>query len=202
MQCSDRRDGDASDGGFLPDALETRQLLRQVHGADVVVVAEPSADRPEADAAVTAGSAATLTIRTADCIPIALYNDGAVGVVHAGWRGLEAGVVGAASTALGAVSGGPQRAIVGPFISAEAYEFGADDLDRLAGTFGDGIRGTTTEGTPALDLRAAVTVALQRAGVEIDAWVGRCTALDHRYYSHRARQEPERQALMVRVVEP
>jgi len=201
VQCSDRRDGDANSPDFFLSDADALQLLHQVHGAEVVTVEQTTPDRPEADAAVTVGSGQVIAIRTADCIPVALYDDGGVCAVHAGWKGLEAGVVEAASAALRAASGGLQRAIVGPFISAPVYEFGAEDLDRLAQTFGDGVRGTTTAGTPALDLGGALSVVLERAGVEVDAWVGRCTGLDERYYSHRVRREPQRQALLVQLVE-
>ena len=69
--------------------------LRQVHGAEVVVV-----DRPghragaTADAAVTGATGAVLCVQTADCVPVVLVGDGVVGVAHAGWRGLVAGVIG------------------------------------------------------------------------------------------------------------
>jgi YfiH family protein len=173
--------------------------LRQVHGAEVVTVTAPGegAGR-EADAAVTAVPGALLAIQTADCAPIALTSpQGVIGAVHAGWRGLEAGVVEAAVDAMRALGATEVRASLGPCIHAECYEFGADDLDRLAKQFGDEVRSTTPDGTPALDLPAAVDAALVAAGVKDRGEVLSCTACDTDYFSHRARGDTGRQALLV-----
>jgi YfiH family protein len=150
----------------------------------------------EADAAVTSVPGAAIAVQTADCVPIALVADGAVGVVHAGWRGLAAGVVEAAVQALADAGGGPARAQIGPCIRARCYEFGPTDLDRVAERLGDGVRATTAWGTPALDVVRAATAALRRAGVTEVADSGVCTACSPAHYSHRARGETGRQALV------
>ena len=106
----------------------------------------------EADAAFTNVPGARVAVRTADCVPIVLEGDGCVGIVHAGWRGLAAGVVAATIDAMG----GATSAVVGPHIRPGCYEFGADDLDEVAAALGPHVRNTTTWGTPALDLTAAV----------------------------------------------
>jgi polyphenol oxidase len=80
--------------------------LHQVHGARVYPAdlylpgtprtpGGPTAGRPapEADAAVSAESDAVLSVLTADCAPVALVAPGVVGAVHAGWRGVMAGVL-------------------------------------------------------------------------------------------------------------
>ena len=173
--------------------------LRQVHGADVVTVTVPGegAGR-EADAAVTAVPGALLAIQTADCAPIALTSpQGVVGAVHAGWRGLEAGVIGAAVGAMRALGAVEIRSSLGPCIHAECYEFGEDELDRLAKQFGDEVRAVTAAGTPALDLPAAVDAALVAAGVDHRGQVLTCTACDTSYFSHRARKDTGRQAALV-----
>jgi len=124
-------------------------------------------------------------VRTADCVPIVLVGDGAVAVVHAGWRGLAEGVVEAAVAAMGGV----HAAHVGPHIRAGCYEFGERDLDEVAARLGDHVRGTTTWGTPALDLTAGVRAVLGEVPVE-DA--GACTACTDLYFSWRARREAAR----------
>jgi YfiH family protein len=173
--------------------------LHQVHGAEVITVTAPGDGVGlEADAAVTAVAGALLAVQTADCAPIALTSpQGVIGAVHAGWRGLEAGVIEAAIDAMRALGATEIRSALGPCIHAECYEFGADDLDRLAKQFGDEVRAVNAAGTPALDLPAAVDAALVAAGVGSRGQVLSCTACDPSYFSHRARGDAGRQALMV-----
>jgi hypothetical protein len=157
----------------------------------VVVVTEPGehAGAP-ADAAVTAAVGAALVVRTADCAPVALLAAEAVGIAHAGWRGLTLGVLEAAVDALGRLGATTIRAVVGPCISPDRYEFGPRELDLVAARYGDEVRHRTGGGRPALDLPAAVTVALRRSGVEEIELLGACTASDpSRWFSHRARSD-------------
>ena len=186
-----RGDGDLS--GDLSDAHPSWTWLRQVHGADVVVVTSPGehAGAP-ADAAVTASPGCRLVVRTADCVPVALLGRRAVGVVHAGWRGLVAGVVEAALAALADLGGEPVVAHLGPCIRPGCYEFDGPERQRLAERYGSGVLARTTWGTPAVDLPAAVTAALLGAGVTAVHDEAGCTACDRRWYSHRARVEEER----------
>jgi YfiH family protein len=142
--------------------------LRQVHGAGVVDADAPSPPEtpPEADAAVTATRGLPLAVVTADCAPIVLASPDAVGVVHAGHRGLAAGVIEAAVARVRAHGSEDVHAFLGPCIRAASYEFGAAELDQLVGEFGTAVEGRTAWGTRALDLPAGVRVALARAGVE------------------------------------
>lgn len=176
-------------------------FLDQVHGADVVTAtapADPSAPPAPADAAVTDRVGVPLVVLTADCAPVALADDVAVGVVHAGWKGLLAGVVPAAVAALRAVGAGAVRALVGPCIRPARYEFGRADLDRLVARFGPGVEGRTVTGHPALDVPAAVAVALAEAGVADVTDSGWCTAEDPlRWFSHRRDGVTGRQGLVV-----
>jgi polyphenol oxidase len=170
--------------------------LRQVHGPAVVVVTEPGEHAGvTADAAVTAVPGAVVSVQTADCAPIALVAPGAVGAVHAGWRGLAAGVVPAAVAALRELTPGPVRAVLGPCIRPDCYEFGSDDLDEVAGALGDAVRSRTATGAPALDLPAAVRSELAAAEVDDVEDLGTCTACSEDHWSHRARGDVERQAL-------
>lgn len=199
-----RADGDLA-VALAPGLLASRRRavasgpwtwLRQVHGADVVTVTVPGEHAgAAADAAVTAVPGAVLAVTTADCAPVVLVADGAVGVAHAGWRGLEAGVVAATAEALAALGHPPRRAAIGPCIRSVHYAFGPAELDRLAGRWGDAVRATTADGTPALDLAAGVRAALAEVGVRDVADDGACTASDpERYWSHRARGETGRVA--------
>jgi copper oxidase (laccase) domain-containing protein len=62
------------------------------------------------------------------------------------------------------------------------------------GRFGSDVEARTLWGTPALDLAAAVSIALEASGVETIHDTAGCTACDRRWYSHRARGEQERLA--------
>lgn len=160
--------------------------MRQVHGTTVVEVTAPGEHAGvEADAAFTRVAGARLAVRTADCIPIVLEGDDAVGVVHAGWRGLAGGVVEATIEAMGDV----RVARVGPHIRAGCYEFGAADLDEVTARLGQRVRATTSWGTPALDLTVAVRDVLRDVAV---ADLGACTACSDIYFSWRARRETAR----------
>lgn len=175
--------------------------LRQVHGGRVVVVTEPGEHAgAEADAAVTLCADAPVAVHTADCAPVLFLADGAVGVAHAGWRGLAAGVLEATVETMTALGAPPVEAVLGPCIRPRCYEFGADDLQQVAEAVGPEVRGLTAWGTPALDLPAGVAAACGRLGVPVTD-LGTCTACSPVHWSHRARGEAGRQAL-VAWVEP
>ena len=93
-------------------------------------------------------------------------------------------------------------AVVGPCIGPSEYEFGAADLLLLTDLFGPGVESRTQDGAPALDLPAAVGAACRQASVQVTASLGACTAANpDRYWSHRARGDVQRQA-MVLWIEP
>jgi polyphenol oxidase len=207
-----RAEGDMGHGGgavveVRPDVEARRRAvvdlpwtwLRQVHGAGVVRVERPGhrAGSP-ADAAVTDQAGCALAVLTADCAPVALASaEGVIGVAHAGWRGAAAGVIEATVAAMRALGATEIDAVVGPRIGPECYEFGATELDDIASRLGDSVRAKTAQGTPALDLPAAVRAALTRAGVQHVTDIGTCTACSPAHFSWRARQDQQRQAAVV-----
>lgn len=172
--------------------------LRQVHGATVVRATDARMSGREADAAVTRVAGLPLAIVVADCVPVALVTEEAVGAVHAGWKGLVAGVI---ERSVEAVRNGGAMAVdawIGPCVMPCHYAFGADDLEQLVRRFGAGVAGRTRTDDPALDLPAAVEVALRRAGVERVQRSGLCTAHDApRWFSHRRDGTTGRQAMVV-----
>jgi hypothetical protein len=175
--------------------------LRQVHGATVVTVTEPGEHAgAEADAAVTAIGGAVVAVQTADCAPVLLTGPGVVGVAHAGWRGLEAGVIEATAAAMADLGGAPTQATLGPCIRARCYEFGEPDLSAVAARYGATVRAETAWGTPALDVAAGIAEACRRLGIDLRD-TGTCTACSPVHWSYRARAEPGRQAL-VAWIEP
>jgi len=152
---------------------------------------------------VTTEPGVALAVHSGDCVPVGFVSDaGVVASAHAGWKGLEAGVLESVVRSMRTHAGAGAESVsitaaVGPHIRKERYEFGVTDLQRLASRFGPAAASTTAEGQPALDLTEAIASELHRLGVNVDAWSPDCTATDgDRYWSHRARQESGRIALV------
>jgi YfiH family protein len=139
--------------------------------------AEPGVERT-GDALWTDEAELPLLVTTADCLPIAIMTRGGpkprLAVVHAGWRGLAAGVVEAATESLGT---GEKEAVIGPAIGACCYEVGPE----VSECFDEDL----TRGRM-LDLRAAGTRALKAAGVRKVGQVELCTSCHPElFFSHR-----------------
>jgi YfiH family protein len=175
--------------------------LHQVHGATVYAADErgPTNGRPapRADAAVSAEPGAVLSVLTADCGPVALVAPGVVAAVHAGWRGLAAGVIEAAVAEVRRRTDGPVRAVVGPCIHPECYEFSPADLQPIVDRLGPEAAGTTAAGRPALDVPRAIRLALAGAGVTDVDDVDVCTACSPDHFSHRRDGRTGLQAMLV-----
>lgn len=129
----------AAAGGFRRDAL---MVLDQVHGREVVTVNEGMSSvevgKLQADALVTKRDDVVLAVRTADCVPILIHSDaGAIAAVHAGWRGVVAGVLTTTLDALAEINAPPEslRAVIGPHICTKCFEVGdevAQQFDKVA----------------------------------------------------------------------
>ncbi|OZI27939.1 hypothetical protein CAL18_04925 [Bordetella genomosp. 7] len=179
--------------------------LRQVHGADVIDADACSSDEPAGDASVTAMPGRVLAILVADCLPVCIADlDGqALGVAHAGWRGLAGGVLENTLARLRAKAPGARgwRAWVGPGIGPTAFEVG-DDVraafvtgDAQAAAHFSGLAGKP--GKWLADLPALALMRLRRAGVEDVHASGLCTVSDpRRFFSYRRDGATGRMALL------
>lgn len=169
----------AADGDIRRDPATRKRLglgsdwatVRQVHSATVTEV-DRAGDHGEADGLITEVSGLPLAVFTADCLGIVMHGPDRVAVVHAGWRGVAAGVVESALTALGAVD----TVHIGPHIRSCCFEVGPE----VAELFGDDLA-TTSWGTTSVDLMAAVSRQLPTEPEVID----RCTRCGDDTYSHR-----------------
>jgi YfiH family protein len=189
-------------------------LARQVHGNRVLAVATgPGRDSPaarsgrvervglgqgppegkppvgEGDGLVTADPGVVLAVLTADCAPVLLADPaaGVVGAVHAGWRGLAAGVVEAGVAAMAELGADPGGCVglVGPAVGGCCYEVGPEVREAVGARLPAALA-TTRDGRPALDPAAGAAQALARAGVGQVRVVGECTFdLEERFFSHR-----------------
>jgi len=101
--------------------------LRQVHQAGVVVLPYPGADRIEGDAALTHLPNVTCSIETADCLPLLVTNNlgTEVAAIHAGWKGLVAGVI---EATFGSMQSQAKdcRVWIGPAICGQCFEVGEE----------------------------------------------------------------------------
>lgn len=209
VRFTDTSDGDMADpsGSGDPWVRSRRRAvvdrpwswLNQVHGADVAIVIHPGGSAGQmADASVSADPDVCLAIMTADCAPVALASpEGVIGVAHAGWRGLLAGVIEDTVAAMRSLGASTVMAALGPCIHAECYAFGPSDLDLLVARFGPSVRSETSDRQPALDIPRAVALAVGRAGAELVFDAGVCTACSAHHWSWRARRDTERQATVV-----
>lgn len=165
--------------------------LAQVHGREVLVLdRDELPPTREADAAVTGRPGRVLAVLTADCLPVLFCRgDGKrVGVAHAGWRGLVAGVLEAAVAALDAPPA-ELLAWIGPGIGAAAYEVGDEVHDACRAALGpaaDSFLAPNKAGRWQFDLAGLARhrlEALGLAGVHGGRW---CTHADpQRFFSHR-----------------
>jgi hypothetical protein len=157
---------------------------RQIHSRRVLD-ATPG-ESGEGDALVTARAGLALRIVTADCVPVLLASPLAIAAVHAGWRGLRAGVLDAAVRRMGA--DGPHRAIIGPAIGACCYEVSGEVAAEVAARVGStSVIVPQGEGRrPHLDLALAARVALRDAGVDEIVTIEACTRCEQsRLWSYR-----------------
>ena len=179
----------------------TRSLLRQAlalpeeprwlvqrHGRRVVAAGDGAAGAA-ADGMVARAAGAVCAVLTADCMPILICDRDAtvVAALHAGWRGIAAGIVEAGVHAAGPAA--RLMAWLGPAIGPERYEVGPDVRDAiLAGDpdTEDAFRPAPSPGKWHADLERIVRRRLERSGVGSVHGGGRCTAGDpDRFFSHR-----------------
>lgn len=161
--------------------LERLALNHQVH-SDRVLRAAAGQRGERADGLWTDAPGLPVLAMSADCLALALVRADsatpAVAVLHAGWKGLLAGIVAAGAEALG---GGELAAAVGPGIGPCCYEVGEEVAAPFRERFGDDV---VREGR--LDLWTSAERALRAAGVERVTRFDRCTACEpETFFSHR-----------------
>jgi YfiH family protein len=147
--------------------------LKQIHGANWLEGTAGCVG--EADALVTDRPELALAISTADCVPVVLATSGRLAAVHAGWRGIVAGVIGEVASALETASRAT-TAWIGPAIGPCCYEVGPDVEQSVAASATRScVVAQTGSGRTHLDLQAAVHHQLERAGVTAIDVVRACT---------------------------
>jgi YfiH family protein len=161
----------------LPEAILSARIerarLKQVHGDSVREARGGLCG--EGDALVSTSALLALEIATADCLPVLLAGNGRIGAVHAGWRGIAAGVVSRAVAKLGDAAA--LGAWIGPSIGPCCYEVD----ETVAGAVAAAAPGVAVvarrgeRGRPVLDLALAVEAQLRAAGVADVRSIDVCT---------------------------
>jgi YfiH family protein len=200
----------------LEAALGKRiQWLNQVHSIAVCTASNATLqDTPTADAAITSDSGITLAVMTADCLPVVISahnaaGDRAVGIAHAGWRGLCAGVAAQTVTALRShVPNATIHAHLGPCIGVAQFEVGSEVRDTFLAqpNMADGLNKAQRHFTLKpngnnrkylCDLESLARGALIELGAQSITGGGWCTVSDTRLASYRRQALTGRFATLV-----
>ncbi|MFL3647309.1 MAG: peptidoglycan editing factor PgeF [Cellvibrionales bacterium] len=167
--------------------------LDQVHGVDVICADAPAVGN-RADGSYSRRSATVCAVLTADCMPVLLCNQAGdqVAAVHAGWRGLAAGIL---QNAVASFDQPAEQILVflGPGIGADEFEVGSDVRQAFMATAKDTAsrflveRAFRTRGDRYVaDLYALARIKLQSVGVGHIYGGNCCTVSDgRRFYSYR-----------------
>ncbi len=186
--------------GRMKSSFGLRKIVtvNQVHRTAVAVYDEDvevteNFGKKKADAVITAQCCVAVGVRTADCLPILLTDKSAraVGAVHAGWKGLAAGIIPAAievMTDMYKVDRGNIHAAVGPHIGPCCYETGPEVAELYSEKFGDDVLRPGEGDRNYLDLGKAANKSLVSCGLKsenVDV-MDMCTSCNNeRFYSYR-----------------
>ena len=176
----------------------------QVHGVEVALIDRPDLTRQDLegyDALITKLPGCAIGVRTADCIPVLLYDPvcKAVAAIHSGWKGTVRRItdhaIGVMEREFGTVAS-DLKAVIGPGISRNSFQVGPEviqqfrdagfPMDMISQYDGEPIQGSM-QGGYHIDLILAVRWLLEQKGVPAHSIQdsGICTYLDGRFYSAR-----------------
>jgi YfiH family protein len=174
--------------------------LHQVHGAEVVDAAA-AAPLSRADAAVARTRRTVCAVLTADCLPVLLAarDGGAVGLAHAGWRGMAGGVI---EATIARMDRPPDSLVawLGPAIGPEAYEVGPEVYDAFVNQSPNAAQAFAprSQGKYVADLYTLARQRLAASGVSVVSGGGFCTYNDaDRFYSYRRERTTGRFASLI-----
>jgi YfiH family protein len=160
--------------------------LQQVHGVQVVR-ADLVQGAPEADASVTDQLETVCAVLTADCLPVLFCGDGGdvVAAAHAGWRGLQAGII---EQTIRAMRCRELSVWLGPAIGPDSFEVGDEVLHAFATSNPNATKAfkVCASGKWLADIYQLARLQLAELGVEQIYGGNYCTVADAaRFYSYR-----------------
>lgn len=193
---------------IVSEALEVDRFAcaAQVHGGRCVRIGPKRAGSgyedaagavPGADALATSTKKLPISVMAADCVPVALADPstGTIAVVHAGWRGLPAGILQGTLRAFGRPSN--VHGVIGPAIGADHYDVKEDVALAVAASSQAGALTRKQGSRIFLDLPGTVARVLRELGVKRIDRADVCTACEPaRFFSHRRDGTTGRQALI------
>ena len=174
--------------------VETNQLANadQVHGINIEVLDNPGFAQ-NTDGFVTNKKSIFLSVRVADCLPIFFYDPEkeAIGLIHAGWRGLAGGIIAKAIEKMYQEFGSDPKNInaeIGPAICAKHYEVGEDLVMKFNSLPEKAI---SRQGNKVfLDLKLIAEEQLKNLGIQKIEIDPTCTYESTKYFSFR-RDKPK-----------
>lgn len=188
--------------------------LDQVHSDNVVDIDQSSSmNAHTADALITKCRGQALAIMTADCVPVAIFDDAnadaSVACIHAGWQGLTNGIIAKALSKIRASNTSTSHhAVIGAHISQSAYEITRELADKivnlvcasdLVGMDGDElyqaiIADSQDNDKCLINLDKLTRLQLENLGVQVVNESSLCTYTDPRFYSYRAQTHANKSA--------
>jgi len=171
----------------------------QVHGADVFFVGRRTTRVPRADALITDNRELWIGVLTADCLPVFLIGEGAVGIVHAGWRGTLKGITFNAVSYMARFTR-VKKAILGVGICGSCYEVG-QEVKRLFNREYEICFKEREGGKFLFDLKLANEIQLRAAGIENIENLELCPFCKNElYYSYRKERTEKRTLSAIRLL--
>ena len=163
------------------------QFMNQVHGDHIQVIESVNNEIPTCDGLITTTPNLALAVMVADCIPLLLISNEAVGAIHVGRAGLINRIALKAVQQMRSLGAIELHAVLGPSICGGCYEVPFQMQQDVVAEHPRAFA-TTRKGTPGLDLSKALIADLVSVGVSYEASTI-CTFEDEMYFSHR-RQNP------------
>lgn len=205
LQClqeeADTKLAGAVAGNALPECSLHAQWITQEHGSRVVTVDQAQPISPTADAVTTRQAGIVCCVMTADCLPLLIVDRDAtqVAAVHAGWRGMAAGVI---ENTIASFAVQPEELLVwaGPAIGVEHFEVGLEVKRALGGRENAWQAGIAADKVHA-DLVALAAERVEKLGVGWFAAAQRCTFAEaDTFYSYRRDGETGRMASFIALL--
>lgn len=182
-------------GETLPSPI---RWLRQTHSADLFGVSLPAdvglpsySEEAQGDGFVFSRSESkgAFAITTADCLAVAMISGEWGALVHAGWRGLAAGIVKKAAAIVHQLSAVPLSFVVAPHASAARYQVGREVIDAFGNNrcIASPVKGEPTNNRFFLNLAATARAQIESAAIPISGWHNPhlCSIQLSHWHSHR-----------------
>jgi YfiH family protein len=199
----DQKSAMAARLALRPDVPAEPAWLTQVHGTRCVMANDAKPDT-EADASTTRTPGVVCAVLTADCLPVLLCDEAGsvVAAAHAGWRGLQAGVIESTVSAMGA-PGERLLAWLGPAIGPSAFEVGDEVRAAFVAVDAGAVEAfvARSNGKWLCDLYALARRRLACLGVTRVFGGDRCTYTEREhFFSYRREHETGRMASLIWLV--